>query len=217
MVGRGYVVASIEYRFSQETRFPAQIQDCKAAIRWLRAHAAEYGIDPRWIGVWGASAGGHLAALLGTSGKSTDFDVGENLDQSSAVQCVIDFFGPADFVHWGGNGTPRPGAVNGAIDQLFGGNPAKLWELARNASPVFHVTEAAPPFLIVHGENDNVVPVQQSVLLNSALKNVGADTTLKVIHGAGHGGPVFSTLEVQQQLAEFFDRHLVEKRASLKQ
>src|SRR5882724_6636713 len=97
LVKNGVTVASVEYRFSQHAIFPAQIEDCKAAIRWLRAHAAEYGYRKDMVAVWGASAGGHLVALLGVTGQVKDFDVGANLDESSAVQCVIDWFGPADF------------------------------------------------------------------------------------------------------------------------
>ena len=98
---RGYVIASIGYRLSDKAAFPSQLQDCKSAVRWLRAYAAEYGIDPTRIGVWGESAGGHLAALLGTTGFTRDFDEGDHLDQSSEVQCVVNWFGPVDFLEWG--------------------------------------------------------------------------------------------------------------------
>ena len=96
--GRGYAVASINYRLSQHAPFPAQIEDCKAATRWLRAHAREYNLDPNRFGVWGSSAGGHLVALLGTSGDVKAFEVGANLDQSSRVQAVCDYYGPTDFI-----------------------------------------------------------------------------------------------------------------------
>src|SRR5262249_50393585 len=99
-LAHGYCLASVEYRFSQDAIFPAQVEDCKAAIRWLRAHAGEYGYDPKRIGAWGASAGGHLVALLATTGHVRDFDVGENLEQSSAIECGIDYFGPTDFPNW---------------------------------------------------------------------------------------------------------------------
>ena len=101
LVEYGYAVASINYRLSTHAIYPAQIEDCKSAIRFLRAHASEYGIKPDRIGAWGASAGGHLVALLGTTGDIRDFDTGTNLDQSSKVQCVVDWFGPTDFLHWG--------------------------------------------------------------------------------------------------------------------
>src|SRR4051812_42005020 len=101
LLASGYAVASVEYRFSQDAIFPAQIEDCKAAIRWLRAHATEYELDPAHIGAWGASAGGHLVAMLGTTSETHEFDKGENLDQSSGVQCVLDWFGTSDFLHWG--------------------------------------------------------------------------------------------------------------------
>ncbi len=120
LVGKGYVVASINYRLSQHAVFPAQIEDCKAAIRWLRAHSAEYAIDPDRIGVFGGSAGGHLVALLGTTGNVKDLEGnGGNLDQSSRVQCVVDWYGPTDFVHW----DPKFNLdVNGMIDRLLGGD-----------------------------------------------------------------------------------------------
>ena len=102
LIAKGYAVASINYRFSQHALFPAQVEDCKAAIRWLRANAAKYHLDPDHIGVWGESAGGHLVAMLGTTGGIKEFDKGGNLDQSSRVQCVVDFFGPAEMLTMGG-------------------------------------------------------------------------------------------------------------------
>src|SRR5208337_2774380 len=103
LVGHGYALASINYRYSQQAVFPAQIEDCKAAIRWLRANAKKYNLDTKHIGVWGASAGGHLVALLGTTGSVKELEgTGGNLDQSSQVQCVLDWFGPTDFAKMGG-------------------------------------------------------------------------------------------------------------------
>jgi alpha/beta hydrolase fold len=129
----GYAVASINYRLSSEAVFPARLEDCKAAVRWLRAHDAdEFGIDPNRIGVWGASAGGNLAALVGTTGEVRDFEVGENLGYSSRVQAVCDFFGPTDFLEMDANRIPE-GQIHNAPDspesKLVGGpiqdNPDK--------------------------------------------------------------------------------------------
>ncbi len=208
LVAQGYAVASVEYRFSQVAKFPAQIEDCKAAIRWLRAHAKEHGIDPERIGVWGASAGGHLVALLGTTGHVRDFDVGENLSESSKVQCVIDWFGPSDFVRWGdstGGGLEKAG---NAVAGLLGGTPAEKPELARKASPADYVQKDAAPFLILHGDQDRLVPLQQSTVLHEKLKAAGAESTLKVLSGSGHGGPAFTNAESLAAMGEFLNRHL---------
>ena len=114
LVGKGYAVASINYRLSQHAVFPAQIEDCKAAIRWLRANAVKYHLDPDHVGVWGESAGGHLVAMLGTTGNAKELEgTGGNLDQSSHVQCVIDWFGPSDLVTVGTQ-TDKPGTPDGA-------------------------------------------------------------------------------------------------------
>lgn len=208
LVPLGYAVASIEYRFSQDAPYPAQIDDCKAAIRWLRAHSAEYGIDPRHVGVWGASAGGHLVALLGVTGRASDFDVGPNLDQSSAVQCVVDFFGPTDFLNYGALPAARLDAPDSAVAQLLGGPVSTHQALARRASPLYFVTGDAAPFLILHGDRDPLVPLQQSRELEAALQKAGVECTLQVVPGAGHGGPGFSTPENRKLIVDFLDRHL---------
>ena len=208
MVIRGFAVASIEYRLSQHAVYPAQIEDCKAAIRWLRANAKEHGIDPERIGVWGASAGGHLAALLGTTGDIRDFDVGENLDQPSAVQCVLDWFGPADFLNYGDppwKGLDYPRSV---VSKLLGGTISGNRELARKASPVYFAKASAPPFLIMQGDQDDLVPLQQSELLHDALKRAGARSELIVLPGAGHGGPAFISTEMRERMVNFFFRYL---------
>ena len=209
MAGQGYAVASIGYRFSAQAKYPAQIEDCRAAVRWLRAHAAEYGLDPQRVGVWGASAGGHLAALLGTAAAEKRFDVGENLDQSSAVQCVIDSFGPSDLLHWGD--PPMPAYLDTPdtpVARLLGGRVRDHIELARLASPVAFVDRRSVPFLLLHGQNDPIVPVQQSVVFDAALRRAGVESTLVIIPGAGHGGPVFADGRYLVQMAAFMDRHL---------
>jgi acetyl esterase/lipase len=206
LVPLGYVAASIEYRFSQDAPFPAQIEDCKAAIRWLRAHARQYNIDPTRIGVWGASAGGHLVALLGVTGQVTDFDIGPNLDQSSAVQCVVDFFGPTDFLHYGD--PAKLDSPGNAVDQLLGGPVATHQPLARSASPADFVTRDAAPFLILHGDRDPLVPLQQSEELSADLQKAGVECTLRVIPGAGHGGPGFNAPDSQKLIVDFLGRHL---------
>ncbi len=205
----GYAVASVNYRLSQHAKFPAQIEDCKAAIRFLRAHAGEYGVDPERVGVWGASAGGHLAALLGTTGHTRDFDAGDHLDQSSRVQCVIDWFGPTDFLRYGN--PPEPGAdtPESAITDLLGGTISQDCAQARRASPVYFVQPDAAPFLIVHGDADRVVPLQQSEELDAALKKAGVESTLEVVPGAGHSGPEFLQQRYLEEAARFFAKHLL--------
>jgi len=183
----GYVVVSIDYRLTQEAPFPAQIHDCKGAIRFLRAHAGEMKIDPDRIGVWGASAGGHLVALLGTSGGDKDLegDVGGNAGQSSRVQAVCDWYGPTDFTQFAK--FPRAADSNKMLTQLFGGPLSKHTDLARQASPVTYADKNAAPFLIMHGDKDILVPLHQSELLRDALKGAGADVEMEVIKDAGHG------------------------------
>lgn len=208
LVSRGYVVASIDYRLSQVAKFPAQIEDCKSAIRWLRAHAAEYGIDPKEVGVWGASAGGHLVALLGTTGNDHRFDKGENLAQSSAVACVVDWFGPTDFLHYGDPVWTQLDRPDSLIAQLLGGTVSANPDKAKSASPIYYVSANSAPFLIEQGDHDNLVPLQQSRRLSEALQKAGVECTLKIIPGAGHGGKDFMAISNIAQIAAFFSSHL---------
>ncbi|MEA3211092.1 MAG: hypothetical protein QOE70_4149 [Chthoniobacter sp.] len=211
LLGLGFALASVEYRFSQDAIFPAQIEDCKAAVRWLRAHAAEYGYDPKRVGVWGASAGGHLTALLAVTGQVHDFDVGENLDQSSAIQCGIDWFGPADFPAYD---PALPTAMvqrenpDSVLALLLGGPVSKKLELARRASPITWVTKDAAPLLIMQGTKDPLVPLDQSQRFADKLKAAGAEVTLDVLEGAGHGGGEFTTPDKLKLIGDFLNRHL---------
>jgi len=174
-----YVGVSVEYRLSGEAAWPAQIHDCKAAIRYIRANAERLQIDPEKIGVWGSSAGGHLVSLLGTSGGVEELE-GENgsSGKSSRVSCVVDFCGPSDFTG--------------------------LLKLPGGVAPAA-VTALLPPFLIVHGTKDPLVSLSQAETLYEKLKEAGVDATLLKIEGGGHGigGP-----EVGKRVAAFFDKHL---------
>lgn len=215
-LNRGYVVASIEYRFSQKAAFPAQIQDCQAAIRWLRAHAKRYHVDPNHIGVGGASAGGHLAALLGTSGGKQAFPmIGGNEDQSDRVQAVCDIFGPTDFCTVMEQAEQDKNVKN--IFQWNKGDPysrlihARLGEdkdKCEAVSPVHYVSKDSPPFLILHGDRDTLVPYAQSVELSDLLAKAGVEVTLQKLPGAGHGGAAFGLPAVAQLAISFFDKHL---------
>jgi acetyl esterase/lipase len=207
MLGKGWVVASLNYRFSQHAIFPAQLQDCKAALRFLRAHAAEYHIDKDRIAVWGASAGGHLVALLGTTGQTKEFDVGENLDQSSAVSCAIDWFGPTDFLHWGEGSVIKSNNKDDVIARLFGGPVAEKTELATKGSPISWVSKDSCPFLIMHGDKDPLVPLQQSETFAAALEKAGVSATLKVYPGMGHGGPRFTDAAATKLMVEFVEKN----------
>jgi acetyl esterase/lipase len=214
MLRQGYAVANLNYRLSQHAIFPAQIEDCKGAIRWLRAHAAEYGYDPKHVGAWGGSAGGHLTALLAATGHVKDFDVGENLDQSSAIQCGVDVFGPADLVDWtppSKNPIIQTTGPESVIVKLLGGTAAEKPELAKRASPVTWVTKDCAPLFIMHGTIDQLVGLEQSQKLEAKLKAAGVAVTLDVVEGAGHGGPQYFTGDRPQRLLDFLNGHLMPK------
>ena len=187
----GFVFAGINYRLTGIATFPAQIHDCKCAIRYLRAHAKQYGIDPNRIGVWGSSAGGHLVALLGTSGGAKELEGdGGWAEQSSRVQAVCDWYGPSDLVNLAKH-RGRSRHID-AESILLGGAAKDKLELARQASPITYVTADDPPFLIMQGTEDPVVPAAQSEVLHKALTAVGVDSTYIPLEGAGHGGPQFA-------------------------
>lgn len=211
MLPRGYAVASIEYRMSQEALFPAQIEDCKAAVRWLRAHAKSYGLDPDRFAAWGDSAGGHLSALLGTTGGVRDFDRGDHLDVSSRVQAVCDYYGPTDFLQMDDHLPARVARSHDRADspesRLIGGPIRENKEKVARANPITYITPAAAPFLIVHGDDDGLVPFHQSELLYEALEKAGVGVHLHVMKGAGHGPP-FAQPDVLDMVTRFFDHHL---------
>jgi acetyl esterase/lipase len=171
---QGYAMASVNYRLLQHAVWPAQIEDCKAAIRWLKAHANDYGYSPNKIAVVGESAGGHLVAMLGTTSGKKVFDVGENLDQTSDVTCVVDLFGPVDMTR-----------LQGPAAKLLGDNKDDQ-ELRRNASPITYVHEGQPPILIVHGTDDKLVPYEQAELFADAMDKVHAPYHFHTVVGGGH-------------------------------
>jgi acetyl esterase/lipase len=216
LVSDGYAVASVEYRLSQAATFPAQIEDCKGAIRWLRANAAKYDLDPKHVGAWGSSAGGHLVALLGTSGDVAELEgtVGGNLDQSSRVQAVCDWFGPTDFTQIAAQSLPTSLLDHDAPDspeaRLIGGPIQKNKDKAARANPITYITADDPPFLIMHGDQDNLVPLGQSELLLAALQQAGVPATLHTIKGAGHG---FGSPEQFRMVRQFFDQQLKAEKA----
>ncbi len=180
---RGYAMASINYRLTDSGPFPVQIEDCRAAVRWLRANAAEYRIDPDRIGAWGPSAGGHLVALLGTSADQKDWDrVGGNTSVSASVQAVCDFYGPTDFL-----AAIKAGITDRSDAKLLGGPPAERLDVAKQAGAVTYVSRDDPPFLIVQGDQDRIVPLEQSRILYDKLKQAGVDATLLIVKNGKHG------------------------------
>ena len=207
-LAEGYAVASLNYRLSQDAIFPAQIEDCKAAVRWLRANAAKYNLDPDRFGAWGSSAGGHLVAMLGTTGETKVFDVGENLDVSSRVQAVADWFGPTDFIQMDAHRLPN-GQVHDAADspesRLIGGPIQQSKEKVAKANPITYITKNTPPFLIAHGDSDPLVPHHQSELLEAALKKVEVPVTFYTVKGGGHG---FRDATADSMRREFFAKYL---------
>ncbi len=206
---RGYAIASIGYRLSDTAVFPAQLEDCKAAIRWLRAHAAAHHIDPDRIAAWGSSAGGHLVALLGVTGGTRAFDKGGHLDFSSGVQAVVDYYGPADFCDRSLlKDKPSLGGPESAESLLIGAAVRDHPEKAAAASPVAYVTKGGAPFFIVHGTADPVVPVSQSRRLDAALRDAGVFSRLKLIEGAAHGGPEYATRGLLDEVDAFLTTHL---------
>jgi acetyl esterase/lipase len=185
----GYAVAQVGYRLSPEAKFPAQIHDCKAAVRWLRAKAAKYELEPNRFAAWGASAGGHLVALLGASGGMPELEGNVNdLKTSSRVQVVVDWFGPTDFLQIGNAESDlKHDAPDSPESKLIGGPLLENKDKAAKASPITYVSKDAPPFLIMHGDRDRTVPFNQSELLYAALMKAGVEVTFVPVKGAGHG------------------------------
>lgn len=210
LVKCGYFCVSIEYRLSQESKYPAQIFDCKCAIRFLRAKAKYYNINPDKIGVWGASAGGHLAALLGTTGGVKEFEGNGGWPGfSSDVQAVCDWFGPTDFLQIDGKGSEIIfSKTDSPTSQLIGGPAAENKEKAEKANPINYISKDTPPFYIVHGDKDPQVPINQSELLYSALKKKGIDVSFDIIKDGGHGFTWAEEDRLGEKVKIFFDKHL---------
>lgn len=217
-VKRGYAVVSINYRLSGEATFPKNINDVKAAIRWVKGNASNYKFNPQKIAVWGGSAGGNLAALAGTSGhvnELEDMSLG-NANQSSIVHAVVDWFGPTDFLKMDdqlaktGNGKPNHSHANSPESKVLGQTITEIPNKVKLANPETYITEDDPPFLLMHGSKDHLVPTQQSENFAEKLKQVlGAKkVTLKIIEGAKHGGPKFETAENLNIVFEFLDKCL---------
>lgn len=211
---RGYFCASINYRFVYEKRFPGQLEDCKCAIRFLRAHAKQYDLDADHIGVWGASAGGNLVAMLGTTGGVKEFEgTGGWEKYSSRVQAVVDYYGMTDFLAIDelvkqGKATARFMLHDGkdSASHLLGGPFWENPELCRKASPTTYASKDDPPFYIFHGDLDPLTNYQQGQLLNERLRKAGAESDFYLVVGGKHGWP--PRADVDKKVDAFFDKHL---------
>lgn len=212
---RGYVAVTISYRlmqFDEEHRetttaspiFPAQVHDAKAAVRWLRAHAKEYRVDPNRIGVTGESAGGHLSLLVGLSDPSHDLEgTGGNAGQPSRVQAVVNIFGPTEMTS-----CYETSSVAWILRLFLGGAPEDMPERYRTASPITYISPDDPPVLTLHGDRDTLVPVEQAMRLADAMKAAGAPHELVILTGQGHGFGGKRQQEATSAMWSFFDQHL---------
>ena len=216
VLSRGYALVSVEYRLSGEAIWPAQIEDCKAAVRWTRANAKTYGLDPDRIGAWGSSAGGHLVAMMGVAGDVEKFDTHKKYaDASAHVQAVCDWFGPTDFTQMDAHRPQGARLVHDDPDspesRLVGGPIQKepYFSICADANPITYVTQDDPPILIMHGDRDMSVPVHQSKLFYQALKKAGVDATLYIVKGGGHGfrdAQNDSPEDLAHRVIDFFDK-----------
>lgn len=204
----GYVAVTITYRFAPKDKYPAQIHDCKAAVRWLRANAKTYKVDPDHIGAIGFSAGGHLTSLLATTDKNDGLEgEGGNPEQSSRIQAAVNYFGPTDMTKkdW-----------SDAIEQQFfiptlGGKFAEQPELYKRFSPASFATKDDPPMLFQHGDKDQLVAVRHSVDMAKQLQELGIESHADVYVGAGHGWVGADLIKSLQTSFDFFDKHLKPK------
>lgn len=209
----GVVCISIDYRLLPKHPFPAAVQDTKCAIRWLRAHAEEYHIDPARIGAMGGSAGAHLLALAGTTHNDQKWDdVGEHQDQSSGLQAIICHGGPYDLaVGYRNTVQQNEGAgalVRGLLEDFLGGKPEAAEKTYREASPIHFVDAASPPFLLLHGIDDPLVPIEQADLFYAKLKAEQVPADINRIEKGGHGGFGEEPHKVLTQAVEFLKKHL---------
>ena len=209
LVSEGYAVASVDYRLSTEAKFPAQIHDIKAAIRFLRGHGAEWKL-PKKIVIAGDSAGGHWAALVGVSNGNAELEgnLGSDHAQSSDVQGISSYYGAANLTTILNQSTPHGLSVRlPALELLLGGSPTNALALARIASPVFHVDKSDPPSLLLHGDQDPQMPVNQALEFAGAYEKVGAPVQLEIVHGGAHGGAIFYDEERLAIVEKFLKRH----------
>lgn len=214
---RGYVAITVTYRLTEaeaggraRNPFPAQVHDVKCAVRWLRANAKKYGIDPQRIGATGGSAGGHLSLMLGTTDAKADLEGPGYEDRSSRVQAVVNYFGPTDFPRIAETSKGATPIVSSFLDGDHAAKP-KVWSLA---SPITHVTDDDPPILTIHGAEDMLVPVDQAKRFDAAAKKAGVRHELLILEGQAHGFRGEAADRARKALFDFFDAHLKPKAAA---
>jgi len=208
-VDNGYAVASLDFRASTDAPFPAMVHDIKAAVRFLRAKAESYGYDASRIAITGASSGAHLAQVVGTSNGHPELEgeLGDYLDTSSDVQAILSYFGASDLTVILSQSTPFGLSVREpALELLLGALPDDTPELAKLASPVYLVDAADPPLMLLHGDMDPQMPINQSLNMLGAYKAKGLDVTFDPVHGAVHGGPGFFDAEHLANALAFLER-----------
>jgi acetyl esterase/lipase len=211
LVEHGFAVASLDFRSSTEARFPANVHDIKAGIRFLRAKASEFGYRADRIAIVGASSGGHLAALVGvTNGdKELEGTEGDYLEESSAVQAVVSYFGASNLTTILSQSTPAGLEVREpALQRLLGASPNVVPELTRLASPVFHVNAHSPPLFLLHGDQDTQMPVNQALELQSVYESAGRPVEVLFLHGVGHVGEPFFTGSPVDRVVAFLHRNI---------
>jgi acetyl esterase/lipase len=211
LLEHGFAVASLDFRSSSEAPFPANVHDIKAGIRFLRARAAEYGYPGGRIAIMGASSGGHLAALVGVTNGDKDLEgsEGEYLNESSAVQAVVSYFGASDLTTILSQSTPAGLTVRvPALQRLLGASPDVVPELARQASPVFHVSGYSPPIFLLHGDQDTQMPVNQSLELQSVYQSAGRPVEALFLHGVGHVGEPFFRGQAAEKVVAFLNTNI---------
>ncbi len=209
-------VVSINYRLTQEAHWPAQINDCKAAVRWVHANAKTHNLDSERIVAWGTSAGGHLVSMLGTTQKDGALDgkLGPHTDQSTHVKAVINFFGPTDLSIMDNQGSAmNHNASNSPEGKLLGGTVSEHVEKAKSASPFHHISKGDAPFLTVHGTNDRLVPYKQGSAFDQKLDKVQVPSILLTVEGGGHGKGF--GLSVQTAVTAFLNDHFFGKKHDL--
>lgn len=224
---KGFAVAGVNHRSSGEAKFPAQINDIKGAVRFLRANASKYKLDPNFIGIIGDSSGGHLAALMGTSGSVKEYTIGEktlniegnvgdNLKESSSVEAVVDLFGPTVFYKMNSqriSGGMEHDAANSPESSLIGGPIQENHDLCDLANPLTYIDANDPAFLIIHGDRDALVPLGQSILLRDALTEKKVKNEMFTVEGAGHEDARIFSPPYSDKMVEFFTQEKDKKLA----
>lgn len=208
-IDSGYALASVDYRFSTDAVFPAQIQDCNQAMEYLYQHAEQYKLDRNRIAVIGFSAGGHLASLMALSNNNTVKEFyHDGIKTNFRIKCALDFYGPADFVVLAGSPDTSINNARNPVAILLGALPLERPDLAKRASPVTYVDKNDPPFLIVQGEKDQSVPYTQSKLLSSWLTIAGVKNQLIIVPNAPHFGEMFDADYIRKRIFNFLSTYL---------